>query len=224
MVVLYFSFLFLMNTEIDKMKKEKKDKTYGAKGEKSLNNLFLEAIGIGVNVAIKHMMEDVRNMKYGDVYDTHILVNNINLQKLTFELEKNQKRREEIKEELTLLDASDELLKDAIEDIKNETKEYEESKKTDRNNKLNDICNKILIAYVEDESSFDSITVMSIIDESEVSENINVVVGYVQNTLNSIDTDNTIVIHENNSDEGCRIKLKRNDVDKISEILEELKY
>lgn len=206
------------------MNKKEKKKTYGAKGEINLNDIFKDAIGMGVNVAIKHMMDDVKNMEYGDVYDTHILVNNINLQRLTQELEKNQNRREEIKKELTLLDSSDIELKEAIEKIKRETKEYQDSRKYDRNNKLNHVCNKILIEYNKNKGKFDALMIQNIIDESEINENVNVVVGYIQNSLRRLNLDETIKLHENKFDDGYRIKMNNNDVEKIIDLLDELKY
>ena len=206
------------------MKKEKKDKTYGARGEKSLEGIFKDAIGVGVNQAIKYMMDDVKNMEYGNVYDTHILVNNIALRELTYELEKIQNRREELEEELTLLDESEKELKDAVDKIKKETLEHQEHKKNDRNLKLNDICNKILIEYDKNKGSFNSMDIMRIIDESEVEESYNIVVGYIQNSLKSLDTENTICLHESMLDDGYRIKVEKKDVDVLLSMLDDLRY
>lgn len=206
--------------------KENKDekKTYGAKGEKYLEDIFKDAIGIGVNEAIRRMMDDVRNTKYGNIYDTHILVNNIQIKELTHELQKIQNRKKELNEELTLLDSSEKELEDAIERINIDNLEYQESKKKDRNTKLNDICNKVLIEYTQNRDSFDSMDIMRIVHDSEVEENMNIVVGYIQNTLKSLDIDDIVNLHENRFDEGYRIKLEKLDVDKLVDMLDDLKY
>jgi len=206
------------------MKKENKTKTYGAKGEKYLDSWFKEVIGVGVNQAIRYMMDDVKNMKYGNVYDAHILVNNIGLKLLTHKLEEIQNRREDLKNELTLLDSSEKELKDAIEYIVRENEVYQDNEKKDRNNKLNNVCNKILIAYVKDKENFDSPDIMSIVDESEVEESMNIVVGYFQNTLKSLKIEDTICLHENEFDDGYKIKLERDDVDKLLDMLDDLRF
>ena len=207
------------------MKKNKQiKKTYGAKGEVYLDDVFKEAIGIGVNQALIHMMNDVKNMEYGDVYDTHILVNRISLRELTKKLDEVKNKKENLKKELTLLDESKKELEYAIINIQREIKEYKENKKKDRNMKLNDISNKMLIEYTKNKESFNSMNLMRIVDDSEVEENINIVVGYLKNTLNSLDIKNTICLHENRFDDGYRVKLERKDVNKLVDILDELRF
>lgn len=207
------------------MKEDKNSKkTYGAKGERYLDDVFKDAIGIGVNQAFRYMMNDVKNMEYGDVYDTHILVNHISLRELTQKLDEVRNKREDLKKELTLLDESEKELEYAISNIQRETKEYEENKKKDRNMKLNDIANKVLIEYDKNRKSFDSMDILRIVDDSEVKENMNIVVGYLKNTLKSLDIEKTICLHENRFDDGYRIKLGRYDVDKLIGMLRDLRF
>ena len=207
------------------MKEDKNSKkTYGAKGERYLDDVFKDAIGIGVNQAFRYMMNDVKNMEYGDVYDTHILVNHISLRELTQKLDEVRNKREDLKKELTLLDESEKELEYAISNIQRETKEYEENKKKDRNMKLNDVSNKVLIEFAKNKESFDSMDILRIVDDSEVGENMNIVVGYLKNTLKSLDIENTICLHEKRFDDGYRIKLERDDVDKLVGMLDDLRF
>lgn len=207
------------------MKEDKNSKkTYGAKGERYLDDVFKDAIGIGVNQALKYMMNDVKNMEYGDVYDTHILVNHISLRELTHKLDELRNKREDLKKELTLLDESEKELEDAISNIQRETKEYEENKKKDRNMKLNDVSNKVLIEFAKNRESFDSMDILRIVDDSEVGENMNIVVGYLKNTLKSLDIKNTVCLHEKRFDDGYRIKLERDDVNKLVGMLDDLRF
>ena len=207
------------------MKEDKNSKkTYGAKGERYLDDVFKDAIGIGVNQAFRYMMNDVKNMEYGDVYDTHILVNHISLRELTQKLDEVRNKREDLKKELTLLDESEKELEYAISNIQRETKEYEENKKKDRNMKLNDVSNKVLIEFAKNKESFDSMDILRIVDDSEVGENMNIVVGYLKNTLKSLDIENTICLHEKRFDDGYRIKLERDDVNKLVGMLDDLRF
>lgn len=207
------------------MKEDKNSKkTYGAKGERYLDDVFKDAIGIGVNQAFRYMMNDVKNMEYGDVYDTHILVNHISLRELTQKLDELRNKREYLKKELTLLDESEKELEDAISNIQRETKEYEENKKKDRNMKLNDVSNKVLIEFAKNRESFDSMDILRIVDDSEVEENINIVVGYLKNTLKTLDKNDTVCLHENRFDDGYRIKLERDDVNKLVAMLDDLRF
>lgn len=201
-----------------------KTHTYGAKGEEELDDVFKKALGIGVNATIRELMKDVKNMGYNDVYDTRILVNHITLRELTQKLQKIQNRREELEEELKSLDLSEKELEEAIKRIDTENKEYQENKKENRNIKLNTLCNKILIAYSKEKASFDSIKIQSIIDDSETEEPINIVIGYLENTLKSLDTKNTICLHETKFDKGYKVKISANDVDKILDMLSDLRY
>ena len=207
------------------MKEDKNSKkTYGAKGERYLDDVFKDAIGIGVNQAFRYMMNDVKNMEYGDVYDTHILVNHISLRELTQKLDEVRNKREDLKKELTLLDESEKELEYAISNIQRETKEYEENKKKDRNMKLNDVSNKVLIEFAKNKESFDSMDILRIVDDSEVGENMNIVVGYLKNTLKSLDIENTVCLHEKRFDDGYRIKLERDDVNKLVGMLDDLRF
>lgn len=207
------------------MKEDKNSKkTYGAKGERYLDDVFKDAIGIGVNQAFRYMMNDVKNMEYGDVYDTHILVNHISLRELTQKLDEVRNKREDLKKELTLLDESEKELEYAISNIQRETKEYEENKKKDRNMKLNDVSNKVLIEFAKNRESFDSMDILRIVDDSEVGENMNIVVGYLKNTLKSLDIENTVCLHEKRFDDGYRIKLERDDVNKLVGMLDDLRF
>lgn len=201
-----------------------KNKVYQARGEKELNNTFKRAIGKGVNEAIKCMMDDVRNMDYNDVYDTFILISNINIMELNEELERIQHRKEEIKKELNLLNSNEKKILQAISDTKSKLNEYQDNKKKDRNVRLNNICNKILIEYSKNKESFDSVNILSIVDDSNIEESINIVVGYLQNSLNNINIEDTIVLHENEFDKGYKIKLDEDDINKIIHILDELRY
>ena len=206
------------------MKEDKNSKkTYGAKGERYLDDVFKDAIGIGVNQAFRYMMNDVKNMEYGDVYDT-ILVNHISLRELTQKLDEVRNKREDLKKELTLLDESEKELEYAISNIQRETKEYEENKKKDRNMKLNDVSNKVLIEFAKNKESFDSMDILRIVDDSEVGENMNIVVGYLKNTLKSLDIENTVCLHEKRFDDGYRIKLERDDVNKLVGMLDDLRF
>ncbi|MBE6513381.1 MAG: hypothetical protein E7Z75_09645 [Methanobrevibacter olleyae] len=207
------------------MKEDKNSKkTYGVKGERYLDDVFKDAIGVGVNKAFKYMMDDVKNMEYGTVYDTHILVNHINLRELTQKLDEVRNRRENLKNELTILDESEKELEDAISNIQKENREYEENKKKGRNMKLNDIANKVLIEYDKNRKSFDSMDILRIVDDSEVGENMNIVVGYLRNTLKSLNNANTVCLHENRFDDGYRIKLERDDVNKLVGMLDDLRF
>lgn len=212
-----------------------KKKTYGAKGEKYLDDLFKDAIGIGVNVAIKHMMKDVEDMKGNThVYDVSILVNNVQIQRLTSKLTEIDEDRKEIynkienlKNDLKELDTFEKDIRDELFYLEEMNKKYTENKKETNRILLNQMCNNVLLKYKECNEKgekFDALNIQSVIDDSNIELNVNVVVGYLRNGLDALDTSKTINLHDEKGGGDVRLKISRMEVEKIMLMLDDLRY
>lgn len=201
----------------------KKNKVYQARGEPELDDMLQKYVGIGVNEAIRYFLEDIKNLGYGDVYDTKIIIQKSRIQILTHELNRVETQKELLIEELNSTDESIVNLKNEIKKIEDDLKKHQDNQKESRNKKLNEICNDILVEYEEDKENFNSINIHEIIEKYEIHEDINSVIGYIQNTFKAMDIKQSL-IHKEKFDKGYIMRINDKEIEKIIEMLDDLKY
>lgn len=207
------------------MTKQKKipKKTFGAKGEITLDTTFKRAIGVGVNQAFRELMKDVKNLDSSATYDVTIFVNHIQQKRLTDAIS-NIDSIIHIKEnEIDDLNQYKSELKSKLKQIIENNQRDIENNKEYRNKIVNTIFNEILYRYYNNKSEFNSLDALSIIYDTDINLNINIVVKWLLDLLDTINTNDNIKIRSYIDNKELIINLSTSDINKIHEILLELK-
>ena len=207
-----------------------KDKNYQARGEALLDEICMQHLGIPVNKLFGQILEDLKDFGFEDnVYDSHILAKRIHLRTLEDELKVVQESRKLHEEKLASLKSSENELMGAIESIRQDLEECQDSKKELRRKCLNNVFERIVIEYDDNKEAFNSIDMQEVVYSVEIDTPQNNIVRYLhrrldklQESLDESNTDVTLRLSKDKNRKQKRVRLDASDIAKLLDMLKQL--